>query len=67
MKALRGLVMVVFFAFVAVMVSAGGAAAQGGLSVTVNTADALGIAATVLAGLGALWGVRKCIKLVNRS
>lgn len=35
--------------------------------VTVDTATPEALAATVLAGLGVLWGIRKLVKLINRS
>jgi hypothetical protein len=35
--------------------------------VTLDTATPETLAATVLTGLGVIWGIRKLIKLVNRS
>lgn len=36
-------------------------------TVTLDTATPETLAATVLGGLGVIWGIRKLIKLVNRS
>jgi uncharacterized membrane protein AbrB (regulator of aidB expression) len=36
-------------------------------SVTLDTSSPETLAATVLAGLGVIWGIRKLIKLINRS
>ncbi len=36
-------------------------------AVTLDTATPETLAATVLTGLGVIWGIRKLIKLVNRS
>jgi len=36
-------------------------------NVTLDTATVLTLASTVAAALGTLWGVRKVIKLINRS
>ena len=35
--------------------------------VSLNTADPVALAATILAALGTLWGIRKLVKLINRS
>lgn len=35
--------------------------------VTLDTATPETLAATVLTGLGVIWGIRKLVKLVNRS
>jgi len=35
--------------------------------VTLDTASPETLAATVLTGLGVIWGIRKLIKLINRS
>ena len=35
--------------------------------VTLDTATPEALAATVLTGLGVIWGIRKLVKLVNRS
>jgi hypothetical protein len=35
--------------------------------VTLDTASPEALAATVLTGLGVIWGIRKLIKLINRS
>ena len=37
------------------------------LGVTLDTASPETLAATVLTGLGVIWGIRKLIKLINRS
>lgn len=34
---------------------------------TVDTATPEALAAIILAGLGVMWGIRKLIKLINRS
>lgn len=36
-------------------------------SVTIDSTTPETLAATVLAGLGVIWGIRKLIKLINRS
>lgn len=36
-------------------------------AVTVDTTSPEALAAVVLAGLAAIWGIRKLIKLINRS
>ncbi|MCP4763465.1 MAG: hypothetical protein GY870_16955 [archaeon] len=36
-------------------------------AVTLDTTTPETLAATVLAGLGVIWGIRKLVKLVNRS
>jgi len=50
------------------IVAAGNAmAAVDLLGVTLDTATPEALAATVLTGLGVIWGIRKLVKLVNRS
>ena len=36
-------------------------------SVTLDTSSPETLAATVLGGLGVMWGIRKLVKLINRS
>jgi hypothetical protein len=36
-------------------------------SVTIDTTTPETLAATILAGLGVIWGIRKLVKLTNRS
>jgi len=51
-----------------VMASAGSAMAAVDLTgVTVDSTTPETLAATVLVGLGVIWGIRKLIKLINRS
>jgi len=53
---------------IGMIVSAGNVFAAVDLtSVTLDTATPETLAATVLAGLGVIWGIRKLVKLVNRS
>jgi hypothetical protein len=35
--------------------------------VTVNTADTYAVAAIVVAGIASIWGIKKVVKLLNRS
>jgi len=50
------------------IVAAGNAMAAVVLTgVTLDTATPEALAATVLTGLGVIWGIRKLVKLVNRS
>ena len=52
----------------AVAVSAGSAVAAVDLTgVTVDVTTVETLAATVLVGLGVIWGIRKLVKLINRS
>jgi hypothetical protein len=52
----------------AVAGAAGSASAAVDLtSVTLDTTSPETLAATVLTGLGVIWGIRKLIKLINRS
>jgi len=52
----------------ALLVGAASASAEVVLTgVTLDTATPSTLAATVLTGLGVMWGIRKLIKLVNRS
>ncbi len=53
-----------FFAVPAFAIGGGGVDLSG---VSLDTASPLALAATVLGGLGVLWGIRKVIKLINRS
>jgi hypothetical protein len=57
-------------ALLAVLFLVGPAFAQGGSfvsGVTLDTASVLTLAGIVLTALGAIWAVRKAVKLVNRS
>jgi len=36
-------------------------------NVTLDTTSVTTLAGTILAGLGVIWGIRKVIKLINRS
>jgi len=62
------------FKKVACLVGVGSAAAASSAmaavdltSVTLDTTSPETLAATVLIGLGVIWGIRKFIKLINRS
>jgi len=56
------------FAIIGFLAMAGNAMAAVDLtSVTMDTATPETLAATILAGLGVMWGIRKLVKLVNRS
>lgn len=53
---------------VSMLIFAGSASAEVVLTgVTLDTATPETLAATVLTGLGVIWGIRKLVKLVNRS
>lgn len=57
-----------FYGIVASVATAGNALAAVDLtSVTLDTTSPETLAATVLTGLGVIWGIRKLIKLINRS
>ena len=54
--------------FVIMLVSVGSAFAAVDLTcVSLDTTTPETLAATVVAGLGVIWGIRKLIKLTNRS
>jgi len=58
------------FAFVAICAYAGNVFATGTVDLTgvsVDTASVLELAAIILVAIGAIWGIKKLIKLANRS
>lgn len=55
----------VFMAFMAMVSTASAAVDLTGVTVDSTTPETL--AATILVGLGVIWGIRKLIKLINRS
>ena len=59
-----------FLALLALLVTASSAMAEAGsyvAGVEVDSDSALALAGIVVAGLATMWGVRKVIKLINRS
>lgn len=65
-KAFSLLVLFCLFAVPSAFATGGG----GGVDlsqVSLDTASPLALTATVLGGLGVIWGIRKVIKLINRS
>lgn len=69
----RGISKTAVFAFVVTLVTGATAFAQTGTGtvdlsgVSVDTASVLELAAIILVAIGAIWGVKKLIKLANRS
>jgi hypothetical protein len=58
------------FALLAVATSAFADGTATGVDVSqvhLDTATVLALAGTILGGLGVIWGIRKVIKLINRS
>jgi predicted tellurium resistance membrane protein TerC len=59
---------IISMAMAGILGATGMAMAQVDLTnVTLDTTTPTTLAATVLVGLGVIWGIRKLIKLVNRS
>lgn len=57
-----------FYGIMVSLVAAANASAAVDLTaVTLDTTSPETLAATVLTGLGVIWGIRKLIKLINRS
>lgn len=56
-----------FFLMVFALVPSMAFAAVDLTGVTLDTTTPETLAATVLAGLGIIWGIRKLVKLINRS
>lgn len=61
------MVLVLMLAVLLTYVGSAMATASFADGVTVDTAPVYALAAIVLVGLGGIWAVRKCIKLMNRS